>query len=90
MVFSSKVSLLVDDLDTFGGIAWSMDETKIAYIAEKLGPKEGSAKYAHRPDWGEGYTDKIHPTLFVLELASKEIKMIEYQDIVGEVIIFFI
>ncbi len=71
--------------DTFGGIAWSTDESKIAYIAEKLGPKEGSAKYAHRPDWGEGYTDKIQPSLFVMELASKEVKIIEYQDIVGEV-----
>ena len=54
--------------DTFGGLAWSNDETRIAYVAEKNAPEEGLKRFEYREDWGERFTKKNNPVICILNL----------------------
>eukprot|EP01116_Phalansterium_solitarium_P010847 TRINITY_DN2622_c0_g2_i1.p1 TRINITY_DN2622_c0_g2~~TRINITY_DN2622_c0_g2_i1.p1 ORF type:complete len:696 (-),score=67.14 TRINITY_DN2622_c0_g2_i1:27-2114(-) len=72
----------------FGGLEWSLDESRLAYAAEPEPPKSASFWADDKPadpqplkghqydlieDWGETYQNKAHSRLYVVDLASQSI-----------------
>jgi len=80
--------------DHFGELCWSKDGKRIAYTADKNKPKSYSfwssekdaelqlkgTQYNLTQDWGEGYTGKVLPRLFILDVESKTINEVEGID----------
>lgn len=57
----------------FGGIGWSADGRKIAYVAEGNLPTNGVPSFLYQQGWGERYSDKKgRPTLVVVDLDKKK------------------
>ncbi|KAG0002530.1 hypothetical protein BGZ79_002808 [Entomortierella chlamydospora] len=67
---------------TFGTLEWSRDETKIVYVAERKKSEDAveascMRKFTYRPDWGETFTGKREPSLVVVNLDNREIKVLD-------------
>lgn len=87
VVTSEDMGTIYND-DSIGGISWNAAETSIAFIAERLLPKsdDPSQKYLYRGgDYGEEYSGRKDPALFVADFASKTIKAIDLDIIPFEV-----
>lgn len=63
--------------DTFGSLVFSNDETKIAYIAERVPSEEGMAKFDYRQDWGERFGKKQTPCLVLVDITAGTSKLLD-------------
>jgi pimeloyl-ACP methyl ester carboxylesterase len=56
-------------------------DRKFVYVAEKgVIEQDGDSAYLCRPTFGEAFDDKVEPVLCILDLESKQIKVIEMED----------
>ncbi|ORX62515.1 hypothetical protein BCR32DRAFT_287951 [Anaeromyces robustus] len=72
----------------FWSLSWSKDETKIAYIVEEKKNEEdtkGYKTYLYEEDWGEKNDKRKKPQIALLDLITKEIKIIKTDNSVGHV-----
>jgi len=72
----------------FWSLSWSKDETKIAYIVEEKKSEEdtkGYKTYTYEEDWGEKNDKRKKPQIALLDLITKEVKIIKTDNSVGHV-----
>ncbi|KAI8058335.1 Alpha/Beta hydrolase protein [Syncephalis plumigaleata] len=66
-----------NDVDTFGGLAWSSDGSKLVYIAERKASQEELKQFDYQQTWGEKFDSRIHSCLVWVDLTTDVVSVVE-------------